>query len=408
MSFNTKIADRLFLIISDVEMGDGSLMDDFPHTQFLSDFITRYNREDYAHIEMDLVFNGDTFDFLKISVEGIYHHLIDEELALNKLAIIERAHGNFFSALRAFLDYGSRPRRAHFLVGNHDQELLYSKVQDRIVALCGHSGQVHFPGYEMRVGDLKIEHGSQKDDLFEVPVAKPFLVHQGKKILNLPWASVTLLNAFIPFHRDFSELDRIKPKTQLFESLPELKDWFMARLWNYWTKDYLREYLTFSDPLKKVGWSMIKEGFRRSLFFNTEVIVGPRFFKELETSAEIKVQVVGHGHDPKIVCYGDRKVILSGCFRDEFMLMDGGERYVPIPKSYVEVFFKENRVLSSNLMEIPGPSIESTRYPRPIKELRELVREMLAAEKSQTGKSTPQASPLSQSYNQPPPENLEV
>lgn len=380
-NIDARQADRAVIVISDVEMSEGGARDDFPHTRFLSDFILGHNEQPYTRQEVDLVFNGDTFDFLKTCVDGEYHHLIDEDLALKKLAVMEQAHSEFFKAIKAFLSFRSKPRRVHFLVGNHDQELLFPKVQDRIISLCGNSGQVFFPGYEMRIGDMRIEHGSQKDDLFQVSPQKPFLFHNGKRILNLPWASVTLLNAFIPLHGELYELDRIKPKAKLFELLPELKEWMMSRLWSYWTKDYLREYVMFSDPLKKVSWNMIREAFKRSLFFNPDVSMGQRFFKELERNDDIKVQVVGHGHDPRIVSYGDRKLIEAGCFRDEFMLFDEGQRYSPIAKSYVEALFKDNKVLSSNLIEISGPELAPDRWPRPLEEYRGLIKERLAEEK---------------------------
>lgn len=389
MNGNYADADRAIIIISDIEMGQGGDCDDFPHTNALEQFISKLNQPPYDQMEVDLVFNGDTFDFLKTSIDGEYPHLIDEDVALKKLALIENAHQGFFKGLRSFLKWRGPSRRAHFLVGNHDQELLFPGVQDRIIGLCAHSGQVHFPGFELKIGDMRIEHGSQQDDLFEVAPSKPFLNHNGKRILNLPWASVTLINAFIPFHSELYELDRIKPKAKVFERLPELREWLMARLWNYWTKDYLKEYITFSDPLKKVSWNMLREGFKRSLIFNPDVSMGQKLYKELESNEDIKLHVLGHGHDPKLVSYGDRKIIQAGCFRDEFMLTEGrGEEwegeYKLIPKSYTEVLFKNNRAHSSNLREICFGECQTSRVPRSLGYYREYVKDMLKQEKSKS------------------------
>ena len=386
MNFPFEVADRAFVILSDIEMGQGGPEDDFPHTDYLAHFILGLNQAPYDKVEVDLVFNGDTFDFLKTSVDGVFHHLVDERIALQKLEAVSHAHQKFFKALELFLTYNKKGRRAHFIIGNHDQELAFGGIQDRLVRLCGGGGQVFFPGLVLRSGDLRVEHGSQKDDLFEIPEHKIFLTHNRERILNLPWASVTLLNAFIPLRDELHELDRIKPKARVFELLPELKEWLMARLWNYWTRDYLKEYLTFSDPLKKVGWPMIREALKRSLFFNPDVSMGQRYFRELENARELKVLVTGHGHDPHVRSYGDRKVIHAGCFRDEFMLRDEGESFAPIPKSYVEVLMKDNKVLTSNLVEIPGPDPAKIKMPRPLSSYKEYIGEQLAKEKKNSGR----------------------
>ncbi|MBG59785.1 MAG: hypothetical protein CMJ16_04935 [Peredibacter sp.] len=375
-------ADRAFIIISDIEMSCGGEVDDFVHTRYLCEFISQYNQGPYQDKEVDIVFNGDTFDFLKTQIDHETPHLIDEDMAMEKLHQIETAHKEFFETLKEFVKHKNAARRIHFIVGNHDQELLFPRVQDRIVELCGNSGQILFPGFEMRVGDLLIEHGSQKDQLFEVPVDKPFLNYNGKKILNLPWTSVTIINTLIPYRSEFHALDRIKPKMEVFERVPELKEWMLGRLWNYWTNDYLKDYVRSSDPLKKISWSMIKEAFKRSLFFNPDVEVGEAFAKKLEREEHVKVTVVGHVHDPKIFCNGNRKVIQAGCFRDEFMLENGGSKYVPIAKSYTEILFKNNKTIASNLIEVSGPEIESWRYPLPLEQYREVLKEKLRIEKA--------------------------
>ncbi|MCO4754116.1 MAG: hypothetical protein KC478_06525 [Bacteriovoracaceae bacterium] len=383
MKNDVQKSDRAFIIVSDIEMSCGGEVDDFVHTSYLSEFISQYNEARYSNIEVDLVFNGDTFDFLKTQIDSPTPHLIDEAMALEKLAKIESAHAEFFKALESFVKHDGPARRVHFIVGNHDQEILFPKVQDRIVALCGNSGQIFFPGFEMRAGDLLIEHGSQKDQLFEVPPQKPFLNFNGKKILNLPWTSVTIINTLIPYRSEFHALDRIKPKMEVFERVPELKEWMLGRLWNYWTNDYLKDYVKSSDPLKKISWSMIKEAFKRSLFFNPDVEVGEAFAKKLEHEEHVKVTVVGHVHDPKIFCNGNRKVIQAGCFRDEFMLEDNGQNYVPIAKSYTEVLFKNNKTISSNLVEVSGPEIEKWRHPKPLEEYRKILQEKISVEKAQ-------------------------
>lgn len=370
-------ADRCFIVISDIEMSCGGQIDDFKHPHFLRDFILQYNQGVYEQLEVDLVFNGDTFDFLKTTVDEQSPHLIDEDAALRKLAIFEKAHEVFFEAIKEFLAFEGKQRRVHFITGNHDQELLFPQVQDRIIALCGNSGQIFFPGFQMRVGDMRIEHGSQKDDLFTVAPEKPFIEYKGKQILNLPWTSVTIVNAFIPYREEFAGLDRIKPKMDVFVHIPQFKEWMMSRLWSYWTNDYIKDYLKSSDPLKKISWSMIKEAFKRSLFFNPDLEMTNRYVKHLESLSDTRLLIIGHGHEPKIVGWGNKKMIQSSCFRDEFIMDKTGTRFTPIPKSYIEVLFKDNRVLTSNLLEVTGPEIDAQTYPLSMSEYAKIIDEKL-------------------------------
>lgn len=373
-----KKTDRVFIILSDVEISTGGSQDDFPHSEYLSEFFQKFNEGKYSDVEVDLVFNGDTFDFLKTGINNKYPHIIDENVALKKFNLIADAHPKFFEGIEKFLDYHHRPRRVHFITGNHDPELHFPAIQNEIISLCGGSGQIFFPGYELKVGDLHIEHGSQHDSLFHVPLDKPFIKHKGKNILNLPWASVTLLNVFIPLHGELHDLDRIKPKMMIVEKIPELKEWLLSNLWRYWTKDYMRWYWNTEDPLKRITWTMVKEAFRRSISFNPEVEMGEHFLDRMVKEKGVKTYVLGHMHEPRMWSYGDRKVIQSGCFRHEFMLGNREGEYSLIPKSYVEVNFSRNKVTTSNLVEISGPVVEKEYYPKPLSQYVPLIREKLA------------------------------
>lgn len=364
---------RIVAILSDIEMSTGDQYDDFPHTQFLCDFISRFNDSPYLDVEVDLVFNGDTFDFLKIPIEQQTPHLIDDEIALKKLKAVHNAHHLFFAAIDTFLSHGQRSRRVHFIAGNHDPEVLFPKVQSEIVSLCGGSGQIFFPGLQLKIGDLHIEHGNQHDSLFKFDPQNTFINHQGKKYLNLPWATVTLLNVMMPHRSDFYELDRIKPRELSLEMIPNLKEFILSTLWSYWTKDFLKDYMRTNDPLKKISWGMLKETMRRSVFFNPDVEINRFFYDQIVHHEDVKVYVIGHMHNPFIRSYGNRKVIQSGCFRDEFMLESDRESFTPIPKTYVEVELMNNLVTKSNLIEITPPEESYKRIPKGLQSYIEVI-----------------------------------
>lgn len=375
------VNERLVVVLSDIEMGNGKKVDDFLHTNLLVEFIRKYQAKEYKTKEVDLVFNGDSFDFLKTPVNGNFPHLIDADIALKKLEIISKAHKNFFDALGEFVESSTKPRRVHFVVGNHDMELFFPEVQNKIIQLCGGSGQIQFPGLTLTIGDLHIEHGNQHDSLFSLNPLQPFISYKGKDILNLPWATVTLLNAVLPLHDTFCELDRIKPRHEIFQKAPVFKEFLMGELWKYWTDDFVNDFIRSDDPLKKVSWSMVKEALKRSFFFNPDVEVGNLPVEIITKRTHANVYVIGHMHEPKLNSYGNRKIIQSGCLRDEYMMDEAGEVYTPIAKGFLEIHMKKNQVVRTIIDEIEAPKEMYNRMPKPIKFYARKVEKLLGDEK---------------------------
>lgn len=372
----TKEKNRKAIILSDIEMGAGDKFDDFPHTAFLVDFLNRYNTPEYAKTELDLVFNGDTFDFLKVDIGGTFPHLIDEYIALTKFSRIAHAHGDFFEAIKQFIDSGQRPRRVHFIVGNHDMELFFPRIQGRIIDLCGGSGQIFFPGFQLTLRDLYIEHGNQRDTLFSVDANEIFIEYESRNVLKLPWATVTLLNAILPCREELYMLDRIKPRSFLFQTMPELKEYVLGRLWRYWTKDYIRS----NDPLKKVSWAMVKETLKRSFYaFQPDVEIDRSLDALRKQNPHLRTFVFGHLHEASARSYGNRKIVQAGCFRDEFMLTEHDMSYHPIPKSYIEVDFVDNQVSTVHLMEVVNPHIDLSEYPQSLDYYAQLIESRLGS-----------------------------
>lgn len=357
-------SNKLLVVMSDIEMGGGGAEDDFPHAEFLADLFSSYNHPRYKDLYVHLIFNGDTFDLLKTNYNGAYPHLINEPIAKFKFDKLAACHQPFFSALKEFLAYDQEKRRVQFIVGNHDTEILFPAVQQTIKDLCGSQDQVLFPGFYLTIGDVHIEHGSQRDPMFYMPDERPFVIHKGDSYINLPWSTVCLLNVIMPMQKDFYHLDRMKPKKVLLEILPEIKELMQAKLWRYWTNDYLKDYMKSSDPLKKVSWGMIKEVVRRTTNFNPEIEMDRYFQRKMYDSERIRLFLVGHQHEACVWSYGNRKVIQTGCFRNEFMLENAGKSISPIPKSFAEVYMYNSQLVSSRLLEVFCP--EQTQYTPPL------------------------------------------
>lgn len=365
--------DRLILCFSDIEMGSGGVMDDFPHSGFFSDLLAQYNCTFFKNKKIDLIFNGDTFDLLKTDFEGKYPRHIDQTVAMGKFFKVASAHPKFFEGVRKFLAFDKDNRRVVFITGNHDFELFFPEVQNIIRSACGEDHEVLFPGLTFCEGKVKIEHGSQYDPMFTIAEEKIFLDYQGKKILNLPWGSVALLDVIMPLKEHLFHLDRLKPKNKVLESLPEFKDWLVSRMWGYYTQDFLRS----DDPLKKISWTMLKEVVTRFYTLHVDVSIDLCMRQKLEESNEFSLYLIGHQHETGWWSFGNRKVIQTGCFRNEFMIEDSSEELSQIQKNYAEVFIKGDTVVRSHIVEVDSPPLPENYIPMGLDKYRDVIKNLL-------------------------------
>ena len=368
--------DRLVVVFSDIEMGAPGAVDDFPHAAWLGALIASYADARYESLEVDLVFNGDTFDLLKTSVDGVWSRHVSARLALAKMRIVAESHLPFFAGIREFCARKGPSGGVYFVLGNHDPELVFPEVQEYLRELCASGDQIRFPGFALDFGRLHIEHGSQQDRLFQVNPKRPTMMHQGEEIVSLSWGAVALLEAAIPLQPLLYHHDRLKPRKLLFELMPEVKQLLTGAFWNYWTGSYFRGWA--GDPVKQVSWTMLKELVYRLFSLDPEISAGVESEKLLIEHPDCDVYLYGHLHVPGWWSFGNRKVLRTGAMRDEFMLSERGDMLRPVNKTYAEVFLSGNEVVRSQLVETVPPPRPPGTTPRSIFDVLPEVRRRLA------------------------------
>lgn len=371
-------ADRLVVCMSDIEIGAGGPFDDVPDAGFVSSVIRSYAGPPFDHLAVDLVLNGDTFDLLKTSVDGAYPVYVTEEVAIGKLARVLAAHPEFIDAIVEFLG-ASGPRRVFFVVGNHDQELLFPGVQRYLRSRIGDDAAVYMPGFNIGIGDLLVEHGSQGDSLFRVPPEAPFVTYHGERILNLPWGTMALLQATMPLQPHLYWGDRLKPRKRVFEHIPELREVLVNAFWQYWTRDYWRD-LFGGDPLKQVSWTLFRDVVYRFNSLDPDVVMGQVYEERLRHDERWRVRCVGHHHRAAWWSYGDRKLLTTGCYRNEFMVREDGTIGSQIPKVHAEIYQSEGRTVRSHLVELDGPPPPVGFVPTDLKSMRATVAALLGSQ----------------------------
>ncbi len=372
--------ERRLVVMSDIEMGAGGPVDDFPHDAWLGALIQERAAVDDAPV--DLIFNGDTFDFLKTSVGDAWPRHIDAGVAVRKLARIHAAHPRFFEAVAAVLAW--RPdNRAVFVVGNHDLEVQFPEVQAGIRSLLGQAGreeaeQVYFPGVAWQVGDVHVEHGQQTDVIFAVEPDQPFIEQDGRRLLNLPWGAVALLDVTMPMAPVLYAFDRLQPRGRVLELLPDAKELLLQSFWTYWTREYLPRAWRREDPLTRLSWPMLKEIAYRFGTASTRVSSGSHWKQALKDSDDVRLIILGHEHRAEWWTWSDRKLLRDGCLRDEYVLMPDGRIGERLPKVWAEARLRDGRVVESRLVEREAPRGDFGTMPRNVFDLLPAVRAQLA------------------------------
>lgn len=170
-------------------------------------------------VDVELFINGDYFDFLNVPVNGEFDDVITEEIALFKTEAIIKGHPKVMQALR---DFASKPGKTiSYLVGNHDADLFFPKVRERIVREWDPEGR--FPSDKVNIiadrdrvrweGGVEVHHGNQFEAVHLLNFERPLLEQPGSEapVLNLPWGSFYVLKIINRLKWEREYIDKVRP-----------------------------------------------------------------------------------------------------------------------------------------------------------------------------------------------------
>ncbi len=263
------------IVLSDLHLGEGLRNDepryqpteDFFHdlqfARFLDHLQRQYARQPDA---LKLVLNGDTFDFLTVTSvpdeeeaakRGFRISTTEAKFGLDptpkksiyKLDRIMAGHGTFFRALAGFVTAGFR---VEILQGNHDMELYFPEVKERILAHLGAiegsaplaqiRERVRFhPWFYQEPGRIYIEHGNQYDANSSVRYLHHPVLPESKRagnseeVLDYPLGSI-----FVRFfYNRVRQLDPYSPRMVSFDHyLAFIKRYNLFDVWRVYKDHY--------------------------------------------------------------------------------------------------------------------------------------------------------------------------
>lgn len=124
---------RIKLVISDCHLSAGHTFEsqrnpheDFHFDEEMSAFFQYFSTGIYGDgCEVELIINGDFFDFLNVPYKGEFEEVITEQFALYKLECMLTGHTQVVNAMR---DFASLPgKNIVYNIGNHDADLFFRK-----------------------------------------------------------------------------------------------------------------------------------------------------------------------------------------------------------------------------------------------------------------------------------------
>jgi UDP-2,3-diacylglucosamine pyrophosphatase LpxH len=320
--------DQFKIVISDCHLSAGRFYEGHlnPHEDFYFDdemcamfehFSTgEYGtRPDGGAVEVELFINGDFLDFLNVPIQGEFEDAITEQASLRKCEAIIKGHPKVMAALKRFA--GLPGKRITYMVGNHDADLFFEKVRERVTREWDPAGT--YPSEKVRlVADrdhvtlapgVEIHHGNQFEAQHVLNFDKPVLdSHLDEPVLNIPWGSFYVLKIInrLKWERDF--LDKVRPIRAylfmglFFDTLFTLKFAFLSSYY------FLKTRFVYSPK-------------RRAAFRVTLKILlqEARMWTNLESEArelldhrnDVKTIIFGHTHHPMNKVYPDGKQYIN-------------------------------------------------------------------------------------------------
>jgi UDP-2,3-diacylglucosamine pyrophosphatase LpxH len=226
---------RIKLVVSDLHLADSaSILECFGDTQ-QSAFegllgMASQSHHIYSSLfgqanNVELIINGDTFDFLTTRPYDTTG-MTRPEVALQKLDKIIAAHEAFFAVLRSFIDVPGRS--ITFLAGNHDIELCFAEVRERIcttIVGATSDARIYFcpTRFYRPLPDVYIEHGNHYD--FWNHATAGLWDEQGlpltrePRVITLPVGSYYFQHAAHPVSLAYAYFDRFEPSMNIMRQL---------------------------------------------------------------------------------------------------------------------------------------------------------------------------------------------
>lgn len=206
---------KIKLVVSDLHLGAGrylkngrlNLLEEFYFDEKFSEFLHHYTSGVWGDCHVEVILNGDIFNFLQMDYKGHYLTVFTEEINLTQMEQIVEGHPVFFQALK---DFAAKGNDITFIVGNHDQGLLWPTVRNYLNQTIG--AQVRYKNIVYHFDGVHIEHGNMHEAANRMDPRKFFLKKDlPEPILNLPFGSFFFVEFVLKVKESHPYVDKVRP-----------------------------------------------------------------------------------------------------------------------------------------------------------------------------------------------------
>lgn len=288
---------KLKLVVSDLHVGLGrtlengqlNKLEEFYFDEKFAEFLHYYTTGKYSEHEVELILNGDIFNFLQVDYRGHYLTVLTEPICLDILQRIIKGHPIFMKALR---DFAAKPGNVlTYVVGNHDQAMLWPSTRALLNEICGTT--IRYKNLVYFFDGVHIEHGHMHEAANRLDPRKFFLKKNlPEPILNLPFGSHFFVEFVLKVKQRHPHVDKIRPFDRMMRwALFNETLFTISNLWNLGL--YFLKSIFSNDPRRTFPFSRI-----------VKVLLESAVFPDLSESARRVLQ------DERVhtVCFGHSHV----------------------------------------------------------------------------------------------------
>ena len=271
---------KVKLVVSDLHFGTGlrssngtkNQLEEFYFDDKFSEFLDFHSCSKFKDIEVELILNGDIFNFLQIDYKGHFVPVITENMTLDMLDRIVEGHPKIFQALKKFASLDGKS--ITYVTGNHDQGMLWPKVQDRLNHHL--ETKVNYCQLVYYFDGVHIEHGHMHEAANRMNPKKFFLrKNLPEPILNLPFGSHFFIDFVLRLKQSSPHIDKVRPFRRMFRWVLFNEPFFMIKSLFQMIKYFVLS--AFGSENYKNAWSV------KTLF---KIILESAIFPDLSDSAK--------------------------------------------------------------------------------------------------------------------------
>jgi len=311
---------NVILVISDLHLGAGvhvngrrNYLEDFHFDKELVDFLKYYSSEDYHSVNVELIINGDFFDFLAIPfVDYFDDEYWSEKAAIEKLKHAMKAH---YEVMQALGDFASvKGKKITYIIGNHDAEMVFKSCQDEFMSIFDEKNrskiQVIVKDEYRPSKEVVIKHGHNYEIAHRLDLEKCIIsTKENENYFVPPWGSYYVTRIINKYKAERSYINCVKPIRHfliwgiVFDTLFTLR--FMFSNAYYFIMVRILDFINdkgnkFADLVKNISLEL-------ELFHDLESMTADYFIE----NKEVKALLVGHTHEPTIKSFPSGQTFIN-------------------------------------------------------------------------------------------------